>query len=58
MANNVLVSEAKLLPKSIQEMSMDGDEPPSQYLDKENSFGSKYSSSLILIPIVLQKRLF
>jgi len=33
-------------------MSMDGDEPPTQYLDKGNSFGSKYSSSLITIPII------
>ncbi|MCI72965.1 flavonol synthase/flavanone 3-hydroxylase, partial [Trifolium medium] len=47
MANNVLVSE---LPKSILEMSMNGDEPPSEYLVKGNSFGSKEDSST-LIPI-------
>ncbi|CAJ2634651.1 unnamed protein product [Trifolium pratense] len=44
MANNIL-------PKSLQEMSMDGDEPPSQYLDKGNSFGSKETSTLTPIPI-------
>ncbi|GAU11927.1 hypothetical protein TSUD_195510 [Trifolium subterraneum] len=50
MANNVLVSE---LPKSILEMSMNGDEPPSEYLVKGNSFGSKEdSSTLIPIPII------
>jgi hypothetical protein len=50
MANNVLVSE---LSKSILEMSMNGDEPPSEYLIKGNSFGSKEdSSTLIPIPII------
>lgn len=45
MASNLLV-------KSIEEMSMDGDEPPSEYLVKGNSFGSKDSSTLIPIPII------
>ncbi|PNX78080.1 protein SRG1-like, partial [Trifolium pratense] len=53
MASNLLVSEEKLVPRSIQEMSMDGDEPPSEYLVKGNSFGSKEdSSTLIPIPII------
>nr|AFK39746.1 unknown [Medicago truncatula] len=53
MANNLLVSEEKLLPRSVQEMSMDGDEPPSQYLVNGNVFGSKEdSSTLIPIPII------
>lgn len=49
MAGNV----EKLLPKSIEEMSMDGYEPPSEYVVKgNNSFGSKDSSTLIPIPII------
>jgi hypothetical protein len=53
MASNLLVSEEKLLSRSIQEMSMDGDEPPSQYLVNGNNFGSKEdSSTLIPIPII------
>jgi hypothetical protein len=53
MASNLLVSEEKLVPRSIQEMSMDGDEPPSQYLVNGNSFGSKEdSSTFIPIPII------
>lgn len=46
------VAEEKLFPRSIQEMSMDGAEPPSEYLVKENTFGSRDSSSLFSIPII------
>ncbi|CAJ2634652.1 unnamed protein product [Trifolium pratense] len=53
MARSLLVSEEKLVPRSIQEMSMDDDEPPSQYLVKGNSFGSKEDSSILIpIPII------
>ncbi|KAJ1385866.1 Oxoglutarate/iron-dependent dioxygenase [Sesbania bispinosa] len=52
MACNLLVSEEKSMPKSVQDMSMDGDEPPSQYVVKGISFGSKDSSALIPIPII------
>lgn len=53
MAGNLLISsEEKLLPKSVQELSMDGDEPPSKYLVKGSSFGSKISSTPIPIPII------
>ncbi|XP_058757926.1 protein SRG1-like [Vicia villosa] len=52
MANNVHVAEEKLFPRSIQEMSMDGAEPPSEYLVKGNTFGSKDSPTLIQIPII------
>ncbi|GAU11929.1 hypothetical protein TSUD_195530 [Trifolium subterraneum] len=51
MASNLLDSEEKLVPRSIQEMSMDDDEPPSQYLVKGNSFGPKEEDSSTLIPI-------
>lgn len=53
MAGNLLISsEEKLLSKSVQELSMDGDEPPSEYLVKGSSFGSKISSTPIPIPII------
>ncbi|XP_054807006.1 jasmonate-induced oxygenase 4-like [Prosopis cineraria] len=55
MAGNLSVSEAKSVGKSIQEMSMDGDEPPLQFVVKEHTFGSKQhdsSSESILIPII------
>ncbi|XP_057420668.1 jasmonate-induced oxygenase 4-like [Lotus japonicus] len=40
------------MSKSVQEMSMDSDEPPSAYVVERNSFGSKDSSTLIPIPII------
>ncbi|MED6205160.1 hypothetical protein PIB30_015276 [Stylosanthes scabra] len=54
--NDVLISEEKSsMTKSIYEMSMDGDEPPPQYVVKEdnNSIGLKdsLSSSSVMIPI-------
>ncbi|KAK7264854.1 hypothetical protein RJT34_32467 [Clitoria ternatea] len=53
MASNLKVSEEKSVPKSVQEMSMNGDEPPSQYLVKGNSFGSVMDSSILIpIPII------
>ncbi|KAK7347124.1 hypothetical protein VNO80_21651 [Phaseolus coccineus] len=52
MANNLLVSEEKSVSKSVQQMSIEGDEPPSQYIVKGNSFGSKDSCALIPIPII------
>jgi len=52
MAGNLLVSEEKSVSKSVQQMSMEGDEPPSQYIVKGNTFVSKHSSALIPIPII------
>ncbi|KAL2338437.1 hypothetical protein Fmac_012883 [Flemingia macrophylla] len=52
MAGNLLVSEEKLVPKSVKEMSIDGDEPPPDYKANGNSFGSKDSSAQVPIPII------
>ncbi|KAK7388592.1 hypothetical protein VNO78_23414 [Psophocarpus tetragonolobus] len=52
MAANLLVSEEKSVPKSIKQMSTDGDEPPSQYIVNGNSFGSEDPSTQIPIPII------
>ncbi|XP_028760773.1 probable 2-oxoglutarate-dependent dioxygenase ANS isoform X2 [Neltuma alba] len=55
MSGNVVVSEGKSVGKSVQEMSMDGDEPPPQFVVKEHPFGSKQcnsSSESIHIPII------
>ncbi|KAL2338439.1 hypothetical protein Fmac_012885 [Flemingia macrophylla] len=52
MAENLLVSEDKLVPKSVEEMSMDGDEPSSRYIVNGNTFRSKDSSAQIQIPII------
>ncbi|XP_020228977.1 codeine O-demethylase [Cajanus cajan] len=52
MAGNLLVSEEKSVPKSVKEMSKDGDEPPSHYIVNGNSFGSETSSAQIPIPII------
>jgi len=49
MAGNIIASS---VPKSVQEMSMDGDEPPSRYVVNGNSFGSKDSSVQFPIPII------
>ncbi|RDX97650.1 Protein SRG1, partial [Mucuna pruriens] len=48
MSSNVLCREEK----SVEEMSMEGDEPPSRYIVNGNSFGSKESSTAIPIPII------
>ncbi|QCD80587.1 leucoanthocyanidin dioxygenase [Vigna unguiculata] len=47
-----MAGQEKSVAKSVQEMSMEGDEPPPQYIVKGNSFGSKDSSALIPIPII------
>lgn len=52
MASNRLVSEEKSVPKSVKELSLDGDEPSPQYIINGNSFGSKDSSIQIPIPII------
>ncbi|CAL0307096.1 unnamed protein product [Lupinus luteus] len=52
MANNLIISEEKSLPRSIQEMSIDGDEPPQQFIVNRNSIWSKDTSTNIQIPII------
>ncbi|KAE9602320.1 putative codeine 3-O-demethylase [Lupinus albus] len=52
MANNLIISKEKSLPRSIQEMSIDGDEPPSQFIVTKNSIWSKDTSTNIQIPII------
>ncbi|KAK7292020.1 hypothetical protein RIF29_07638 [Crotalaria pallida] len=53
MAGNLLSSEEKSLPRSIQEMSIDGDEPSPQFVVKGNSIVSKETATeLIQIPII------
>ncbi|XP_022755203.1 protein SRG1-like isoform X2 [Durio zibethinus] len=46
MTDMPLLSDGILLPKSVQEMSMNGDEPPPEFHVKDNSFGCTYSSDL------------
>ena len=52
MAGNLLVSEETSLPKTVQEMSMNSDEPAPQFLVKETSFGSQDSTISVPIPII------
>ncbi|KAL2338438.1 hypothetical protein Fmac_012884 [Flemingia macrophylla] len=52
MSGNLLVSEEKLVPKNVIEMSINGDEPSSRYIVNGNTFGSKDSSAQIPIPII------
>ena len=41
------------LPKSVQEMSIDGDEPPQQYIVRDNNFGPiDTSPPLAPIPVI------
>ncbi|KAK4265273.1 hypothetical protein QN277_026346 [Acacia crassicarpa] len=55
MVGNVVVSGGNSARKSVQEMSMDGDEPPPQFVVKQHPFGSKQcdsSSASTIIPII------
>ncbi|KAI4335647.1 hypothetical protein L6164_014278 [Bauhinia variegata] len=52
MAGDVLVSEGIQLAKSVQEMSMNGDEPPPQFFVKESGFAYTAASCLNQIPII------
>ncbi|KAJ7957720.1 Oxoglutarate/iron-dependent dioxygenase [Quillaja saponaria] len=48
-----LFSEKNSLSKSLQDLSINGDEPRPQYIVKESKFGSKDTSALsIPIPII------
>lgn len=54
MAGNPLPAEGVALSKSVQEMSISGDEPPPQFIVKESSSGFANNSppSVELIPII------
>ncbi|KAJ7979009.1 2-oxoglutarate (2OG) and Fe(II)-dependent oxygenase superfamily protein [Quillaja saponaria] len=53
MAATVVFAGKQSLPKSVQEMAINGDEPPQEFIVKESKFGPKETSAIsIPIPII------